>query len=234
MRGDGRTDSVGCGPSDSASCLFQPLTLLAPDRTAGLAFRIHPYPTRDRHASVSLLCRLVARPFVRFVPPGCFADVGAINPTGFQVGTEVEAKSRVPGSPTPKGCLFCCPGHVEVIELKAEGENAPSRRSSSSARIAAWASMPCGCVRPLGLATCGRSPWARCRRCRSRNRTTSSSRPPGRALRCTVSGVVQNEDVDHFVVEAKQGRPDHGRIGRHPTGIHVLRPLSGDSQRGAV
>ena len=83
-------------------------------------------------------------------------------------------------------------------------------------------------------ATCGRSRSAICPRSKKSSPTTISQSRRSMPLNVTISGVVQAEDVDHFVVELKKGAAADGRAGRAAAGQHVLRSVRGDPERGPL
>ena len=138
-------------------------------------------------------------PAVRAVSP----DVGVISPSGFQIGTDVEATFSGTRLADAQELLFYSPG-IEVIELKAEGDNAVKARLKISPDcrlgIHAVRLRAASGISNLRTFTVGPLPEVP-----EQEPNSDFAAPQTVSLGCTVSGVVQNEDVDHYLVEAKQG-----------------------------
>ncbi len=138
-------------------------------------------------------------PAVRAVSP----DVGVISPSGFQIGTDVEATFSGTRLADAQELLFYSPG-IEVIELKAEGDNAVKAKLKISPDcrlgIHAVRLRAASGISNLRTFTVGPLPEVP-----EQEPNSDFAAPQTVSLGCTVSGVVQNEDVDHYLVEAKQG-----------------------------
>lgn len=130
-------------------------------------------------------------------------SLGAIAPYGFQRGTEVEATFSGARLGDAHELLFYSPG-INVVELKAENDGtvkaklaiAPDCRIGIHAVRLRTATG----VSDLRTFTVGALPLVD-----EVEPNSDFAAPQVVPLGCTVSGIVQNEDVDHFVVDAKAG-----------------------------
>ncbi len=130
-------------------------------------------------------------------------DVGVISPSGFQIGTDVEATFSGTRLADAQELLFYSPG-IEVAELKAENDNTVKARLKISPQcrlgIHAVRLRSATGISNLRTFTVGPLPEVP-----EQEPNNDFAAPQAVPFGCTVSGVVQNEDVDHFVVAAKKG-----------------------------
>jgi hypothetical protein len=149
--------------------------------------------------AVSLLVLLTFAPAAWAVSP----DVGVINPTGFQIGTEIEATFSGARLADAQELLFYSPG-IDVTELKADSETVVKAKLkiSPQCRLGIHAVRLRSATGISNLRTFTVGPLAEVP---EQEPNTDFAAPQAVPFGCTVSGVVQNEDVDHFLVEAKQG-----------------------------
>ncbi len=128
----------------------------------------------------------------------------ASRPYGAQRGTEVDVQlhrrppGRRPGDPVLRA------GH----HGHALGGRRRQRRQDQAGDRARLPAGHARHARPHGhrhQQPAARSASAPCRRSRKSSPTTTSPQPQKITLDTTVNGVVENEDVDYFVVEAKKG-----------------------------
>ena len=125
------------------------------------------------------------------------------SPTGFQVGTEVDASFTGARLADAQELLFYSPG-IRVVELKAEKDNEVSAKLA----VAPDCRMGIHAVRlrtatgvsDLRTFTVGPLPEVP-----EQEPNNDFASPQTVAFGCTVSGVVQNEDVDYYAIEAKKG-----------------------------
>jgi hypothetical protein len=147
-----------------------------------------------------LACALAAAGSVRAADPA----VSSFTPYGMQRGSEAEWVIRGTGLANVKEFLFYTPG-FEVKKLEASGED------TLKATIAARPDAPLGVhafrlrsttgVSNLRVFTLG--PFPEVAEKEPNNEPRQAQALP---LNVTASGVVQAEDVDHFVVELKAGQ----------------------------
>lgn len=146
-----------------------------------------------------VLLALAPVPAAQAVSP----DVGVISPSGFQIGADVEATLSGARLADAQELLFYSPG-IEVTELKAEGDNAVKAKLKLSPDcrlgIHAVRLRSASGISNLRTFTVGPLPEVP-----EQEPNSDFAAPQTVPLGCTVSGVVQNEDVDHYLVEAKQG-----------------------------
>lgn len=130
-------------------------------------------------------------------------SVGAITPTGFQRGTEVEAVFQGARLANVEQLLFYSPG-INVTELKAENDTTVKAKLSIAPEcrlgIHAVRLRSTTGISDLRLFTVGALPEVK-----EQEPNNDFDAPQAVPLGCTVSGVVENEDVDYFAVEAKKG-----------------------------
>ncbi|MCY2990105.1 MAG: PPC domain-containing protein [Planctomycetota bacterium] len=130
-------------------------------------------------------------------------SVGAITPTGFQRGTEVESVFNGARLGDAQQLLFYSPG-IKVLELKAENDTTVKAKLSIAPDcrlgIHAVRLRSATGISDLRLFTVGALPEVK-----EQEPNSDFAAPQAVPLGCTVSGVVENEDVDYFVVEAKKG-----------------------------
>jgi hypothetical protein len=162
------------------------------------------------------LCTLVVVG-IGFAAPVMASDpsVTALSPSGFQRGTEVEVSFSGARLADAQELMFYSPG-IQVTNLTAEKDNlvkatlsiAPDCRLGIHAvRLRAASG-----VSNLRTFTVGALPEVA-----EQEPNNDFSAPQAIAPNSTVSGVVQNEDVDYFVVEAKKGE----RINAELEGIRL-------------
>jgi hypothetical protein len=152
----------------------------------------------------------IARPLLAIfllivVPPTQAAapSVGAITPTGLQRGTEVEVTLNGTRLADAQQLLFYSPG-LKVLELKAENDSAVKAKLAIApdcrVGIHALRLRTASGISDLRTFTVGLLPEVK-----EQEPNNDFAAPQAVPLGCTVSGVVENEDVDYFVVEAKKG-----------------------------
>ncbi len=130
-------------------------------------------------------------------------SVTALSPSGFQRGTEVEVSFSGARLADAQELMFYSPG-IQVTQLTAEQDNLVKAKLS----IASDCRMGIHAVRlraasgisNLRTFTVGALPEVA-----EQEPNNEFSAPQAISLNSTVSGIVQNEDVDYFVVEAKKG-----------------------------
>ncbi|MBL7042689.1 MAG: PPC domain-containing protein [Pirellulaceae bacterium] len=130
-------------------------------------------------------------------------SLSGVTPYGFQRGTEVEASFTGARLTDAQEFMFYSPG-IKVVELKAERDNlvkaklalAPECRIGIHAVRLRTASG----VSNLRTFTVGSLPEVA-----EKEPNNDFDAPQSVPFGSTVSGVVQSEDVDHFIVEAKKG-----------------------------
>jgi len=130
-------------------------------------------------------------------------DLNAVAPTGLQRGTEVEITLSGANLAKSQEILFYSPGFT-VKSLTPAGENAVKaviavaadcRQGIHALRIRSLEG-----VSDLRTFTVGSLPEVK-----EVEPNTDFAAPQVVQLNCTVSGIVQSEDVDHFVVDLKKG-----------------------------
>lgn len=130
-------------------------------------------------------------------------SLSAVTPYGFQRGTEIEASFTGARLGDAQELMFYAPG-FEVKDLKAERDNLVKAKLSIAAQcrlgIHAVRVRTATGVSNLRTFTVGALPEVA-----EKEPNTDFSAPQPVPLGSTVSGVVQSEDVDYFVVEAKKG-----------------------------
>ncbi len=160
--------------------------------------------------AVSLLVLAFASSAVAVSP-----DVGVISPSGFQLGSDVEATFSGARLGDAQELLFYSPG-IEVAELKAENDNTVKAKLKISPQcrlgIHAVRLRAASGISNLRTFTVGPLPEVP-----EQEPNNDFAAPQAVPFGCTVSGVVQNEDVDHFVIEAKKGE----RIAAELEGIRL-------------
>ena len=126
-----------------------------------------------------------------------------IRPTGFQVGAEVDVSFTGARLGDAQELLFYSPG-IQVVELKAEKDNVVTARLAVSpdCRMGVHAVRLRTATGISGLRTFTVGPLPEVPEKEPNNDFAS---PQAVAFGCTVSGVVQNEDVDYYMFEAKKG-----------------------------
>ncbi len=142
-------------------------------------------------------------------------SVTSLRPVGFQRGTTVEVQLRGARLADAQELLFCSPG-IEVTEMTAEAEN----RVNATLKIAPDCRIGIHAVRlrcasgvsNLRTFTVGALPEVP-----EEEPNDDFASPQPIPMNSTVSGVVENEDVDYFVIEAKQGE----RISAEVEGIRL-------------
>jgi len=148
--------------------------------------------------AVSLLVLTFASSAVAVSP-----DVGVISPSGFQLGSDVEATFSGARLGDAQELLFYSPG-IEVAELKAENDTTVKAKLKISPQcrlgIHAVRLRAASGISNLRTFTVGPLPEVP-----EQEPNNDFAAPQAVPFGCTVSGVVQNEDVDHFVIEAKKG-----------------------------
>jgi hypothetical protein len=130
-------------------------------------------------------------------------SLSAIRPSGFQFGTEVEASFTGTRLGDAEELIFYSPG-IEVLELNAEKDNLVKAKLAISPQcrmgIHAVRLRSATGLSNLRTFTVGALPEVA-----ESEPNNDFANPQVVALNNTVSGVVQNEDVDYFAVEAKKG-----------------------------
>ncbi|TVS16320.1 MAG: peptidase [Planctomycetaceae bacterium] len=142
-------------------------------------------------------------------------SVTAINPVGFQRGTEVEVQLRGARLADAQELLFYSPG-IEVTELTAEADN----RVKATLSIAPDCRIGIHAVRlrcASGVSNLRTFTVGALAEVAEQEPNDDFASPQPIPMNSTVSGVVQNEDVDYFVIEAKQGE----RISAELEGIRL-------------
>ena len=129
--------------------------------------------------------------------------LSVVNPTGFQLGTEVEATFSGARLADAQELLFYSPG-IEVTELKAESDSVVKvkLKIGPQCRLGIHAVRLRSATGISDLRTFTVGPLPEVAEQEPNNDFTAPQAVP---VGCTISGVVQNEDVDHYVVEAKKG-----------------------------
>jgi len=129
--------------------------------------------------------------------------VNAVSPSGFQRGTEVEATFSGARLADAQQLLFYSPG-IEVAEFKAESDSVVKAKLNirSDCRLGIHAVRLRSATGLSDLRTFTVGPLPEIAEQEPNNDFDSPQVVP---LGCTLSGVVQNEDVDYYVVEAKKG-----------------------------
>jgi hypothetical protein len=129
--------------------------------------------------------------------------LSVVSPTGFQSGADVEATLSGARLADAQELLFYSPG-IEVAELKAESDSVVKvkLKISPQCRLGIHAVRLRSATGISDLRTFTVGPLPEVAEQEPNNDFTAPQAVP---LGCTVSGVVQNEDVDHYVVEAKKG-----------------------------
>jgi hypothetical protein len=129
--------------------------------------------------------------------------VNAVSPSGFQSGTEVEATFSGARLGDAQELLFYSPG-IEVAEFKAESDSLVKAklniRPNCRLGIHAVRLRSASGISDLRTFTVGPLPEVA-----EQEPNSEFESPQAVPLGCTISGVVQNEDVDYYVVEAKKG-----------------------------
>ena len=148
--------------------------------------------------AVSWLILVFATPTLAALP-----TVNGIRPVGFQIGTEVEATLTGARLGDVQELLFYSPG-IEVVELKAESDTVVQAklRVLPSCRLGIHAVRLRAATGISNLRTFTVGPLPEVAEQEPNSDFESPQTVP---LGCTVSGIVQNEDVDYYVVEAKKG-----------------------------
>ena len=147
----------------------------------------------------ALLCGLLPGAFAFAVNP----SLSAITPYGFQRGTELDVSFTGARLSDAQELMFYSPG-LKVVELKAEKDNLVKAKLAVAADcrlgIHAVRVRTATGVSNLRTFTIGALPEVK-----EVEPNSDFNAPQTVPLGSTVSGVVQNEDVDHYVVEAKKG-----------------------------
>ncbi len=130
-------------------------------------------------------------------------SVSALSPTGLQRGTEVEVNFSGTRLADTQELMFYSPG-LRVVELNAEKDNVVKAKVAVDADcrmgIHAVRLRTATGVSNLRTFTVGALPEVA-----EVEPNNDFAAPQQVAMGSTISGVVQNEDVDYFVVEAKKG-----------------------------
>lgn len=130
-------------------------------------------------------------------------SLSAITPYGFQRGTEVDVTLSGARLGDSQELLFYSPG-VQVVELTADKDNVVQAKLAIAddcrLGIHAVRVRTATGVSNLMTFTVGALPAVD-----EKEPNSEFTEPQPVPLGCTVSGIVQNEDVDHYVVEAKAG-----------------------------
>ncbi len=130
-------------------------------------------------------------------------SLSTIRPSGFQFGTEVEVSFTGARLGDAQELLFYSPG-IEVVELNAEKDNLVKAKLAISPQcrmgIHAMRLRSATGLSNLRTFTVGALPEIA-----ETEPNNDFAAPQAVALNSTISGVVQNEDVDYFVVQAKKG-----------------------------
>ncbi len=164
-------------------------------------------------------CILCAAAPSRAASPG----FGGVTPSGAQRGTEVEVQFNGDRFGDAQQILFYEPG-ITVAHLEAAGANAIKTKLviAPDCRLGLH-QMPDSHGR-LALAICVPSASAPCRKSKRSSPTTISPSRKRSTLDTTVNGVVDNEDVDYFAVEAKKGERITAEIEGLRLGITFFDP----------
>lgn len=130
--------------------------------------------------------------------------VNVVSPSGFQTGTEVEATFSGTRLGDAQELLFYSPG-IDVAEFTAESDTVVKAklniRPDCRLGIHAVRLRSASGISNLRTFTVGPLPEVQ-----EQEPNSDFETPQAVPLGCTVSGVVQNEDVDYYLVEAKQGQ----------------------------
>ncbi len=145
-------------------------------------------------------------------------QLSSLQPYGFQRGTEVVAHFGGARLSDAEGLLLYRPG-VEVKELKPTGDN------QVEVKLAITADCPLGFhgvrvrtasgISNLQTFSVGALPEVQ-----ESEPNSEFAQPQAIPLGCTVNGVIQNEDVDYYLIEAKQGE----RISIELEGVRLGMP----------
>ncbi|MCH5373443.1 MAG: PPC domain-containing protein, partial [Planctomycetes bacterium] len=130
-------------------------------------------------------------------------SVSALSPTGYQRGTEVEVNFAGTRLGDTQELMFYSPG-IRVIEINAEKDNVVKAKLA----IDADCRMGIHAVRlrtATGLSNLRTFTVGALPEVAEAEPNNDFDAPQQVAMGSTISGVVQNEDVDYFVVEAKKG-----------------------------
>jgi len=157
-------------------------------------------PTAIRMVLLSLAVSCLAPEPVRSADP----QLTSMQPYGFQRGTEVVAKFGGARLGDAQSLLLYRPG-IEVKELKPAGDN------QIEVKLAIAANCPLGFhalrvrtasgISNLQTVSVGALPEVA-----EKEPNSEFTNPQAIDLDCTVNGVITNEDVDYFVVQAKKGQ----------------------------
>ncbi len=142
-------------------------------------------------------------------------SVTALRPVGFQRGTEVQVQLTGARLADAQELLFYSPG-IEVAELTAEADN----RVKATLSIAPDCRIGIHAVRlrcASGVSNLRTFTVGALAEVAEQEPNDDFASPQSIPMNSTVSGVVQNEDVDYFVIEAKQGE----RISAELEGIRL-------------
>ena len=174
--------------------------------------------------SVSLWC-------IRSRPPR--RRSAAIQPRGAQRGTEAVAHlHRRPARRRP-GMLVYYPGitvkKLEVVNDAPLKATVDDRRRTAGSASTPSASAPRPASRELRTFWVGALPVVE-----EKEPNNEFDKPQPIPLNVTVHGVVDNEDVDYFVVECKKGQRLSVEVEGHAARRHVLRPVRRDPRRQAL
>lgn len=130
--------------------------------------------------------------------------VNVVSPSGFQTGTEVETSFSGARLGDAQELLFYSPG-IEVAALTAESDSLVKARLSirpdCRLGIHAVRLRSASGISNLRTFTVGPLPEVQ-----EQEPNSDFETPQAVPLGCTVSGIVQNEDVDYYLVEAQQGQ----------------------------
>ncbi|MBM4092767.1 MAG: peptidase [Planctomycetes bacterium] len=129
--------------------------------------------------------------------------LSGLTPAGLQRGTEVHVSITGARLGDAQELLFYSPG-IQTLELKAEADNVVNARLAVAGDcrvgIHAVRLRTASGISDLRLFTVGVLPEVA-----EQEPNSEFAAPQAVPRDCTISGVVENEDVDHFVVEAKKG-----------------------------
>ena len=132
-------------------------------------------------------------------------EIDQFLPRGGQRGTEVEVVFSGQRLGDARGLLFYEPG----IAVKSPGSACPTSGSRPAwpwPATARWGRTPCGCNPPRGISNLVTFSVGALPEVNEIEPNNDFAKPQKINLNTTVNGVVLNEDVDYYAVEAKKGQ----------------------------